>query len=148
MVSTGFGKEADKMMDLREATKTLNTYSTSLVSKTRFCDKALNPGIAEEANVFEKLITALKAETKETMIISTLVLREIVRHHEQFAVGFTEELTELTEALNRSRAATDEARKATLAHEEKSQEKEPAESPSAKAIREFRARRRSEEGSR
>ena len=57
------------------------------------------------------------------MVISTLVLEEITSYHEQFVIGFTDELTELIEALNRNHAATDEARKATRAHEEKSRMK-------------------------
>jgi predicted nucleic acid-binding protein len=97
---------------------------------------------AEKRNVIEKLIAALKVETKETMVISTLVLEEITSYHEQFVIGFTDELTELIEALNRNHAATDGARKATRAHEEKSRTKEPQESSSAKAIREFLARQR------
>jgi len=127
------------MMDLREATKTLNAYSTLIMSKTRVCD-TLNPKTPEEKNVIEKLIATLEVETKETMIISILVLEMITRHHEQFVFGYTGELAELTEALNRNRAATDEARKTTLAHEQKFQVKEPGENPVAKAIREFKAR--------
>jgi hypothetical protein len=142
MVSTRFGKRGRQiqMMDLREATNTLNAYSTLIMSKTRFCDKALNPETSEEKNVIEKLIAALKVETKASMIISMLVLEVITSHHEQFVFGFTGELAELTEALNRNRAATDEARKTTLAHEQKFQVKEPGENPVAKAIREFKAR--------
>ena len=56
-------------------------------------------------------------------------------------IGFTDELLELIEALNRSRSAIQKVCKATLAHEEKSRTKEPQESPSAKGIREFLARR-------
>jgi hypothetical protein len=125
------------MMDLREATKTLNAYSTLIVSKTRFCNNALNPETAEDKNVIEKLFTALKVETKETTVISILVLAEITKHHERFVIGFTDELTELIEAINRNQAATAEARKAMLAHEEESRTKEPQESPSARMIREF-----------
>jgi hypothetical protein len=128
------------MMDLREATKTLNAYSTLIVSKTRVCDRAPNPEVPEAKDVMEELIAALKVETKETMVISTLVLKQINSHHEQFVIGFPDELTELIEALNRNHAATDEACKATRAHEEKSQIKEPVENPVAKAIREFQAR--------
>jgi hypothetical protein len=122
------------MMDFREATKTLDAYSTSILSKTRFCDKLLNP----------QTIAALKVETKEATIILKLVLEEVTRHHEQFVIGFTGELTDLMEAVNRSQAATAEARKATRAHEEQSQEEksqteESKESPSAKMIREFLA---------
>ena len=129
------------MMDLREATKTLDAYSTLILSKTSFCDELLNPQTPEEKDVIEKTIAALKIETKEAMVILTLVLEEVIKHHEQFVIGFTGELTDLMEAVNRSQAATAEARKATRAHEEKSQTKEPKESPSAKAIREFRANR-------
>jgi hypothetical protein len=129
------------MMDLREATKTLDAYSTLILSKTSFCDKLLNPQTPEEKDVIEKMIAALKVETKEAMVILTLVLEEVIRHHKQLVIGFTGELTDLMEAVNRSQAATTEARKATRAHEEKSQTKEPKESPSAKAIREFRANR-------
>lgn len=132
------------MMDFREATKTLDAYSTSILSKTRFCDKLLNPQTPEEKDVIEKMITALKVETKEATIILKLVLEEVTRHHEQFVIGFTGELTDLMEAVNRSQAATAEARKATRAHEEQSQEEksqteESKESPSAKMIREFLA---------
>jgi hypothetical protein len=129
------------MMDFREATKTLDTYSTLILSKTRFCDRLLNPQTPEEKNVIEKMIAALKVETKEAMVISMLVLEEVTRHHEQFVIGFTGELTDLIEAVNRSQAATAEARKATRAHEKKSQTEESKESPSAKAIREFRTSR-------
>ena len=52
------------MMDLREATKTLNAYSTLVVSKTRLCDKALHWEMPEEKDVIKKLIVALKAEAK------------------------------------------------------------------------------------
>jgi hypothetical protein len=129
------------MMDLREATKTLDAYSTLILSKTRFCDKLLNPQTPEEEDVVEKMITALKVETKEATIILKLVAEEITRHHKQFVIDFTDELTDLMEAVNRSQAATAEARKARRAHEEKSKTKESTESPSAKAIREFRANR-------
>jgi hypothetical protein len=129
------------MMDLHEATKTLNAYSASIASRTRFCNKALNSMTVEDKDVIEKLFTTLKVETKETMAISMLVLEEITKHHEHFAIGFTDELTELIEAINRNHAATAEARKATLGHEEESRTKEPQESQSARAIREFRASR-------
>jgi 6-phosphofructokinase len=141
IVSTNSAKEKTvQMMDLREATKTLNAYSTLIVSKARFCDRAPNPEVPEAKDVMEEMIAALKVETKEAMVISTLVLREITRHNEQFVIGFTDELTELIEALNRNHAATEEARKATLAHEEKSRINEPVENPLAKAIGEFQAK--------
>jgi DNA polymerase III delta prime subunit len=129
------------MMDFREATKTLDAYSTSILSKTSFCDKLLNPHTREEKDVIEKMIAALKVETKEAMVILTLVLEEVTMHHEQIVIGFTGELTDLIEAVNRSQAATAEARMATRAHEEKSQTEESKESPSAKAVREFCANR-------
>jgi hypothetical protein len=129
------------MMDFREATKTLDAYSTSILSQTRFCDKLLNPQTPEEKDVIEKMIAALKVETKEATVILTLVLEEVTRHHEQFVIGFTGGLTDLIEAVNRSQVATAEARRARRAHEEKSQTEESKESPSAKMIREFRANR-------
>jgi hypothetical protein len=129
------------MMDVREATNTLNAYSTSIIGKTRFCEKVSNPGASEEVNkLVEELFTTLEAEAKEAMIISIMILRHVAQHSEQFAIGFTDELTELTEALNRSRAATDDACKLTLAHNEQSQRREPEENPTVKAIREFRAK--------
>jgi hypothetical protein len=130
------------MMDLQEATKTLDAYSTLLVSKTRFWENAPSPETAEGKSVIEKLVAALKVETKGAMIISILLWEEIIKHHEQFVVGFTDELAELVEALNRSHEATDKARKATLAYEGKSRIKAPEESPSAKVIREFREKQR------
>ena len=128
-------------MDLREATKTLDAYSTLLVSKSRLRDKLSNLEDPEAKGVVEGLIATLKVETRQAMVLSILVSENIAKHAEQIVIDFTDELPELIEAINRIQAATAEARKATLAHEEKSQEKEPAESPSAKVIREFLAGR-------
>ena len=130
------------MMDVREAIKTLNAYSTLIVSKARFCDKAPNPEIPEAKDVMEEMIASLKVETRRASVLLILVSKDIAKHTEQLVIGFTDELAELIEALDRSSSAIQEACKVTLAHEEKSRTKEPQESPSAKGIREFLARQR------
>lgn len=129
-------------MDLREATKTLNAYSTLIVSKARFCDKAPNPAIPEAKDVMEEMIASLKVETRQASVLLILVSKDIIKHNERLVIGFTDELLELIEALNRSHSAIQKACEVTLAHEEKSQTKEPQESSSAKAIREFLAKQR------
>jgi wyosine [tRNA(Phe)-imidazoG37] synthetase (radical SAM superfamily) len=128
-----------QLIDLREATNTLNAYSTSIIGKTRLYDKISKPGVPEEiGKIIEKLITNLQAETKGAMIISIMVMEEVNRHSEQIVAGFPTELAELSKALSRNRTATDEANKIILAHKERLQRKEPMEYPIAKAIREFR----------
>ncbi|MDB5607440.1 MAG: hypothetical protein JWP25_4340 [Bradyrhizobium sp.] len=131
-----------QMIDLREATKTLDAYSTSIIGKSRFYDQTLKFGAPEEIEkITEGMIAELKAETKEAMIILMMVMEEVIRHSTQLVAAFPDELAEWYEAINRSRAATNEAKKVTLAHKEKFQRKRPEESPSAKMIREFRAAR-------
>ena len=130
------------MMDLREATKTLNAYSALIVFRARFCDKPRNPAIPEEEDAMEEMIAALKVETRQALVISILISRNIVKHQEQLVIRSTDELTGLSKALSRSFSAIQEAHKATLSHEEKFRTKEPQESPSARGIREFLARRR------
>jgi hypothetical protein len=131
-----------QLIDLREATNTLNAYSTSIIGKTRLYDKISKPGVPEEmGKVIEGLITNLKAETKGAMIISIMVMEKVTRHREQIVAGFPTELAELSKALSRNRTATDEANKIMLAHKERLQRKEPMEYPIAKAIREFREKR-------
>ena len=130
-----------QLIDLREATNTLNAYSTSIIAKTRLYDEISKPGVPEEIRkVIEGLITNLEAETKGAIIISIMVMEEVTRHPEQIVVGFPTELAELSEALNRNRTATDEANKTMLAHKERLRRKEPMENPVSKAIREFRER--------
>ena len=129
------------MMDLKEATKTLNAYSTSIESKARFYDRTFSDERPEAKQVIIKILAALKVETKDTMIVLTLVLEEIIKRPTQFVVDFTEELTELMEAINRNQAATAEARKLTHCHEVQSGRDKPKESPSAKMIREFLEKR-------
>ena len=128
-----------QLIDLREATNTLNAYSTSIIGKTRLYDEISKPGVPEEiGKVIEGLITNLQAETRGAMIISIMVMETVTRHPEQIVVGFPTELAELSEALNRNRTATDEANKTMLAHKERLRRKEPMENPVSKAIREFR----------
>jgi hypothetical protein len=128
-----------QLIDLREATNTLNAYSTSIIGKTRLYDMISKPGVPEEiGTVIEGLITNLEAETKDTMVISILVMEEVTRHSEQIVAGFPTELAELSKAIRRNHTATDEANKIMLAHKERLQRKEPTENPVAKAIREFR----------
>ena len=128
-----------QLIDLREATNTLNAYSTSIIGKTRLYDKISKPGVPEEIRkVIQGLITNLQAETKGALIISIMVMETVTRHPEQIVVGFPTELAELSEALNRNRTATDEANKTMLAHKERLRRKEPMENPVSKAIREFR----------
>ncbi len=130
-----------QLIDLREATNTLNAYSTSIIGKTRLYAQISKPGVPEELRkVIEGLITNLEAETKGAMIISIMVMETVTRHPEQIVVGFPTELAELSEALNRNRTATDEANKTMLAHKERLRRKEPMENPVSKAIREFRER--------
>lgn len=129
-------------MDLREATKILDNYSTLIVSKIRLRDKMYNLEAAEAKDVMEELNASLRIETRQALIILTLVSEDIAKHAQHYVIGFADELPELIEAVNRNQAATAEALKATLAHQEKSQRREPAESPSAKGIREFLARHR------
>jgi len=140
LVSKKLAKAATmQLIDLREATNTLNAYSTSIIGKTRLYDKISKPGVPEEiGKVIEGLITNLKAETKGALIISIMVMETVTRHPEQIVVGFPTELAELSEALNRNRTATDEANKTMLAHKERLRRKEPMENPVSKAIREFR----------
>ncbi len=128
-----------QLIDLREATNTLNAYSTSIIGKTRLYDKISKPGVPEEiGKVIEGLITNLKAETKGALIISIMVMETVTRHPEQIVVGFPTELAELSKALSRNLTATDEANKIMLAQKGRLQRKEPTEYPISKAIREFR----------
>jgi hypothetical protein len=114
-----------------------------IVSKARFCDKAApNPAIPEVKDVMEEMIATLKDETRQASVLLILVSEDIIKHYEQLVIGFADEPLELIEAQNRSHSAIQEACKVTLAHEEKSRTKEPQESSSAKAIREFLARQR------
>jgi hypothetical protein len=129
------------MMDLQEATKTLDAYSTLIESQARFCDRALSDETPEGKAAVKKLIALLKVETRETTVILTLVMEEIIKHPAQFVVNFTDELTLLIEAINRNQAATAEARKLAPSHEVKLGPNELKESPSAKAVREFRENR-------
>jgi len=131
------------MLDVREAINTLNAYSMTIASKTRLCENLSNRGAPEEAKkAIEEFITALEAETKESIIIAILVMEEVTRHAEQMVAGFTGELAELITALNRNNEATDEASKFTLAHQEKNKPQDPTENPIAKAIKEFREKHR------
>jgi wyosine [tRNA(Phe)-imidazoG37] synthetase (radical SAM superfamily) len=128
-----------QLIDLREATNTLNAYSTSIIGKTRLYDKISKPGVPEEiVKIIEELITNLEAETKDATVISILVMKEVNRHPEQIVAGFPTELAELSKALSRNQTATDEASKIVLAHTERLRRKEPMENPVSKAIREFR----------
>jgi hypothetical protein len=128
------------MMDLREATKTLDAYSILIVSKTSYCEKVSKAGAFREARKsIDAVITALKTETREVSIIAALVAEELIQHSKKFVADFVEELTELIEALNRSQVATDRARMVTQIHREIPERKQPEESPSARMIREFRA---------
>ncbi len=130
-----------QLIDLREATNTLNAYSTSIIGKTRLYDKISKPGVPEEiGKVIEGLITNLQAETKGALIISIMVMETVTRHPEQIVVGFPTEFAELSKALSRNLTATDEANKIMLAHKERLQRKEPTENRVSKAIREFRER--------
>src|SRR5882724_13642424 len=105
-----------QLIDLREATNTLNAYSTSIIGKTRLYDKISRPGVPEEIRkVIEGLITNLEAETKDAMVISILVMEVVTRHPEQIVAGFPTELAELSKALSRNHTATDEANKTMLA---------------------------------
>jgi hypothetical protein len=124
------------MIDLHQAIITLNAYSTSISLHTNL----RHPDPDEESNKIEKRMAALAAETREARVILIMVLEEVVKHHEQLLAGFTRELADLFPAIERVRGAAAEADKVVLAHKEKSQRKEPEESPGAKAIREFRAK--------
>ena len=53
------------------------------MSKARFCDKAPNPAIPEEKDVMEEMIAASEVETRQAMVILTLVSQDIIKHHEQ-----------------------------------------------------------------
>jgi hypothetical protein len=128
------------MMDVREATTILNAFSALIVSKARFCDRAPNQSIPEEKKLIEEMIAGLKVETRRSLVLSIKISEKIAEQAEQLVIGFVDELPDLIEAIDRSRAATDEALKVLRAHEKKSESKEPEESPSAKAIREFLAR--------
>jgi hypothetical protein len=131
-----------QIIDLREATKTLDAYSTLIAGKSRFYDQTLKFGAPEEIEkITEGMVAELKAEANEAMIILIMVMEEVIRHSTQLVAAFPDELAEWYEAINRSRAATIEANKVTLAHKQKSQRKQPEESPSAKVVREFRAAR-------
>jgi len=140
LVSKKLAKAATmQLIDLREATNTLNAYSTSIIGKTRLYDKISKPSVPEEmGKVIEGLITNLQAETKGAMVISILVMEEVTRHPEQIVAGFPTELAVLSKAVSRNRTATDEANKIMLAHKERLQRKEPTENRVSKAIREFR----------
>jgi predicted DNA-binding protein (UPF0278 family) len=131
------------MLDIREAIKTLNEYSTSIVGKTRLCENVSNRGAPEEAKKdVEDFIAALEAETKDAYILAILVTREVNRHAEKLTAGFTGDLADLMTALNRNSEATEEAIKVTLAHQERNNPKTPTENPISKAIREFREKHR------
>jgi hypothetical protein len=140
LVSKKLAKAATmQLIDLREATNTLNAYSTSIIGKTRLYDKISKLGVTEEiVKIIEGLITNLEAEAKEATIISIMVMKKVTRHPEQIVAGFPTEFAELSKALSRNQTATDEANKIMLAHKERLQRKEPMENPVSKAIREFR----------
>jgi hypothetical protein len=129
-----------QMIDVREATKTLNAYSVLIVSKARFCDRVPNQSIPEEKELIEEMIAALEVETRQSLVLLIMISKKIAEQAEQLVIGFVDELPDLIQAIHRSRAASDEAGKVLRAHEKKSESKEPEESPSAKGIREFRAR--------
>jgi hypothetical protein len=129
-----------QIVDLREATKILDAYSTSVVGKSRFYDQMLKlGGPGETEKITAEMIAKLESESKEARIILILIMEEIVRHSKQLVAGFCDELVEWYESMNRCQAAIAEAVKVTRAHAEKSRRKDRGESPSAKAIREFRA---------
>jgi hypothetical protein len=130
------------MMDIREAIKVLNAHSTLLLSRIRLRERMLKFEVPEAKDVIEELIASLKVETRQGMILSILVSENLAKYAERIVLGFIDELPELMEAINRIEAATAEAHKATLAHEEKSRVEEPGESRSAKAIKAFLARHR------
>jgi hypothetical protein len=131
------------MMDVREAIKALTERSTLLLSRIHLRERMLKFEVPEAKDVIEELIAALKVETRQALVLSILVSESLAKHADRIVIGFIDELPELLEAINRIEAATAEARKATLAHEEKSRIDEPGESPAAKAIEAFLARRRS-----
>jgi hypothetical protein len=129
------------MLDICEAIKTLDAYSTLIKSETGLCEKWSNGGAPDGAKeVFEDFVKALEAQTKESQIIAILVTQEVTRRAEQLVVGYPGELAELMTALNRNHEATGEARKFVLAHREKTKVRDPGESISAKAIAEFKKR--------
>ena len=108
------------MLDIREAIKTLNEYSTSIAIKIRLYENVLNCGASEEAKKdVEDFIAALEAETKDAYILAILVTREVNRRDEQLTAGFIGGLADLMIALNRNREATAEATKVILAYQEK-----------------------------
>ena len=107
-----------QMMDLREATKTLDAYSTLIAGKSRFYDQILKLEVPEETKkITAEMIAKLKDENKEAAVILKIVVEEIKRHSKQLVAGFTDELTECLEAINRSHAATAEALQVVRAHE-------------------------------
>lgn len=126
------------MLDIREAIKTLNEYSTSIAVKIRLYENVLNRGAREETKKdVADFIAALDAETKDAHILAILVMREVNRHPEKLMAGSTSDLADWMTALNRNREATEEATKVTLAHQEKNNPKTSTENPTSKAIREF-----------
>lgn len=126
-----------QMIDLHQATITLNAYSTSINVRTTM----RHPDAHEESMKIEKRLAELASEKKEALIIVTLIMERVTKHSEQLVVAFTGELAELLEAIDRVMVAVAEANRVELAHKEKTQRMEPTESSSAKAIREFLASR-------
>jgi|tagenome__1003787_1003787.scaffolds.fasta_scaffold19720914_1 hypothetical protein len=123
------------MIDLHQATITLNAYSTSIRLQTNL----RHPDADEESGKIEKRMVDLAAQTQEARVLLIMVLEEVIKYHEQLLVGYTGELADLFPAIERVRVAVAEANKVLLAHKGKSQRREPEESQSAMAIREFRA---------
>ncbi len=129
------------MMDLREATNFLNGWSKLIVSQTRYYENLAKGAVSEEhKGHIERGATSLKAQTRNSMILSILIAEAIERHSEQLALQFTEEPAALIEALKENDTATDEATKTAATLIEKFRKQEPGESVSARAIREFKAR--------
>ena len=127
------------MIDLREATDVLSSYSASIVGKSRLYNKMQNlaPHDGMDKDI-EGLIADLNAATRDAMIISIVIMRAEGRLPKQIFACFANEIAELSKALSHCHVAIEEASKATLTHEEKSRRKDSTDSPIVKALEEFR----------
>jgi hypothetical protein len=131
------------MMDIQEATKILNARSDSILGQTLLYKKLQTTCQPEETKRLQELITALRTEVKKAMVLTILTLEDVVHNSKSLVLGATEELAKLWIAIERSRETTKAATEFTAAHKESSQTDGSQESPSAKAVREFRESRNS-----
>jgi hypothetical protein len=131
------------MMDLREATACLDEYRSSLAFICVMLRRKVDNGEFSEAigKLNDGLMETLEAQVKEAGILSILILEKMNATHE-LALVFPDEWADIWTALGQLRVATDTAAEVKSEYLRKiaANTAEVTESPSAKLIREFRAR--------